>query len=52
MSKKTKIIILCVTLFLLIASVTTCLVLNHQRKLAEAEAEKDALAEACKPILS
>ena len=40
MSKKTKIIILCVTLFLLIASVTTCLVLNHQRKLAEAEAER------------
>ena len=40
MSKKTKIIILCVALFLLVASIATCLVLEHQRKLAEAEAER------------
>lgn len=40
MSKKTKIIIICVALVLLIASVATCLVLEHQRKLAEAEAER------------
>ena len=31
MSKKTKIIILCVALFLLVASIATCLVLEHQR---------------------
>lgn len=40
MSKKTKIIIICIATVLLIASIATCLVLNHQRKLAEAEAER------------
>ena len=40
MSKKTKIIIICVALALLIAGIATCLVLNHQRDLAEAEAER------------
>ena len=40
MSKKTKIIIICVALALLITCIATCLVLNHQRELAEAEAER------------
>lgn len=40
MNKKTKIIIICIATVLLIAGIVTCLVLNHQKKLAAEEAER------------
>ena len=40
MSKKTKIIIICIATVLLIASIAVCLILNHQQKLAAEEAER------------
>lgn len=40
MSKKTKLIIICVATVLLIAGIVTCLVLDQQQKLAAEEAER------------
>lgn len=40
MNKKTKLIIICVAVLLLIAGIVTCLVLNHKQKLAAEEAER------------